>query len=52
MEQDNPNAFWDKKNEEFNTFKNLSDRNIQTLISSSNDKFFEYKDFKKMTEKK
>ena len=52
MEEDNPNAFGDKKNEEFNTFKNLSDRNIQTLISSSNDKFFEYKDFKKMTEKK
>ena len=51
MEEDNPNSFGNKKNDKFNQFKQLSDRNIQTLISANEEKFFEYKDFKKITEK-
>ena len=51
MEEDNPNSFGNKKNGKFNQFKQLSDRNIQTLISANEEKFFEYEDFKKITEK-
>ena len=51
MEEDNPNSFGNKKNDKFNQFKQLSDRNIQTLISESEEKFFEYEDFKKIMEK-
>ena len=51
MEEDNPNSFGNKKNNKFNQFKQLSDRNIQTLTSANEEKFFEYKDFKKITEK-
>ena len=51
MEEDNPNSFGNKKNDKFNQFKQLSDRNIQTLISADEEKFFEYEDFKKITEK-
>ena len=51
MEEDNPNSFGSKKNNKFNQFKQLSDRNIQTLTSANEEKFFEYKDFKKITEK-
>ena len=51
MEEDNPNSFGNKKNDKFNQFKQLSDRNIQTLISENEEKFFEYEDFKKITEK-
>jgi len=51
MEEDNPNSFGNKKNDKFNQFKQLSDRNIQTLISANEEKFFEYEDFKKITEK-
>lgn len=31
MEEDNPNSFGNKKNDKFNQFKQLSDRNIQTF---------------------
>ena len=51
MEEDNPNSFGNKKNDKFNQFKQLSDRNIQTSISANEEKFFEYEDFKKITEK-
>jgi len=51
MEEDNPNSFGNKKNDKFNQFKQLSDRNIQTLISANEEKFFEYEDFKKIMEK-
>jgi len=51
MEEDNPNSFGNKKNDKFNQFKQLSDRNIQTLISADEEKFFEYEDFKKIMEK-
>ena len=51
MEEDNPNSFGNKKNDKFNQFKQLSDRNIQNLISENEEKFFEYEDFKKITEK-
>jgi len=51
MEEDNPNSFGNKKNDKFNQFKQLSDRNIQNLISENEEKFFEYEDFKKIMEK-
>jgi len=51
LEEDNPNSFEDKKNSKFNKFKELSDKNIQNLISPNQNKFYEYEDFKKITEK-
>tara|TARA_R100000742_G_C4279616_1_gene104749 strand:- start:665 stop:1669 length:1005 start_codon:yes stop_codon:yes gene_type:complete len=52
LEENNPNSYDNKKNNKFNQFKELSDRNIQTLLTANEKKFYEYKDFKKMTEKK
>ena len=51
LEENNPNSFEDKKNTNFLAFKELSDKNIQNLISPNQNKFYEYTDFKKITEK-
>jgi len=51
LEEDNPNSFEDKKNSKFNKFKELSDKNIQNLTTLNQKKFYEYEDFKKITEK-
>jgi len=48
LEENNPNSFSDKKKGNFQIFKSLSDKNIQTLVTSSSDKFYEYKDFNKL----
>jgi len=51
LDEDNPNSFEDKKNSTFNTFKKLSQYNIQNLVNGKN-KFYEYNDFKKIMEEK
>ena len=51
LDEDNPNSFEDKKNNAFNTFKSLSQQNIQNLVNGKN-KFYEYNDFKKIMEEK
>jgi len=45
LDEDNPNSFGDKKNNNFQKFLNLSKANIQNLINGNN-KFYEYNDFK------
>ena len=50
--ENNPNSFEDKKNNKFNTYKNLSDQNIQMLVQDTNKKFYEYEDYKKIVEQK
>jgi hypothetical protein len=52
LEENNPNSFEDKKNNKFNTYKNLSDQNIQMLVQDTNKKFYEYEDYKKIVEQK
>jgi len=52
LEENNPNSFENKKNNKFNTFKKLSDENIQMLLQDTNKKFYEYNDYKKIMEKK
>ena len=52
LEENNPNSFEDRKNNKFNTYKNLSDQNIQMLVQDTNKKFYEYEDYKKIVEKK
>jgi len=47
LDEDNPNSFGDKKNNNFQKFLQLSKANIQNLING-NDKFYEYNDFKNM----
>jgi hypothetical protein len=46
LNEDNQYSFEDKKTDEFNKFKQLSQANIQTLVSGGPNKFYEYKDFK------
>ena len=46
LNEDNQHSFENKKTDNFNKFKQLSQANIQTLASSSPNKFYEYKDFK------
>ncbi len=48
LNEENNHSFENKKTNEFNKFKQLSQKNIQTLASNSPDKFFEYNDFKKI----
>ena len=52
LEENNPNSFENKKNNKFNTFKKLSDENIQMLLQDTNKKFYEFNDYKKIVEKK
>jgi len=52
LEENKPNSFENKKNNKFNTFKKLSDENIQMLLQDTNKKFYEYNDYKKIMEKK
>jgi len=47
LDEDNPNSFGDKKNNNFQKFLQLSKANIQNLINGNN-KFYEYDDFKNM----
>tara|TARA_Y100001973_G_scaffold92760_1_gene142892 strand:+ start:390 stop:1388 length:999 start_codon:yes stop_codon:yes gene_type:complete len=47
LDENNPNSFGDKKNNNFQKFLQLSKSNIQNLING-NDKFYEYNDFKDM----
>ena len=47
LDEDNPNSFGDKKNNNFQKFLQLSKANIQNLINGNN-KFYEYNDFKDM----
>jgi len=44
LEENNPHAFADRKNNAFQKFKSLSQANINSLINGE-DKFYEYKDF-------
>jgi len=48
LEENNPNSFSDKKTDNYQIFKSLSDKNIQILVTPSSDKFYEYNDFKKI----
>ena len=48
LNEDNQYSFGNKKTDEFNKFKQLSQENIQTLISNRPNKFYEYPDFKKI----
>jgi len=50
LDENNPNSFGDKKNNNFQKFLQLSKANIQNLING-NSKFYEYKDFEKMEKK-
>jgi len=47
LDEDNQHSFENKKTNSFNKFKQLSQANIETLASSSPNKFYEYSDFKK-----
>ena len=47
LDENNPNSFGDKKNNNFQKFLQLSKFNIQNLINGNN-KFYEYNDFKNM----
>ena len=47
LDENNPNSFGDKKNNNFQKFLSLSKANIQNLINGNN-KFYEYHDFKNM----
>ena len=47
LDEDNPNSFGDKKNDNFQKFLQLSKLNIQNLMNGNN-KFYEYSDFKNM----
>ena len=47
LDENNPNSFGDKKNNDFQKFLQLSKANIQNLINGNN-KFYEYNDFKDM----
>ena len=47
LDENNPNSFGDKKNNNFQKFLQLSKANIQNLINGNN-KFYEYNDFKNM----
>ena len=47
LDEDNPNSFGNKKNNNFQKFLSLSKANIQNLVSGNN-KFYEYNDFKNM----
>ena len=47
LDENNPNSFGDKKNNNFQKFLHLSKLNIQNLINGGN-KFYEYSDFENM----
>ena len=47
LDENNPNSFGDKKNNNFQKFLHLSKLNIQNLVNGNN-KFYEYSDFKNM----
>ena len=47
LDENNPNSFGDKKNNNFQKFLQLSKANIQNLINGNN-KFYEYNDFNNM----
>jgi len=47
LDENNPNSFSDKKNNNFQKFLQLSKANIQNLVNGNN-KFYEYNDFEKM----
>ena len=47
LDENNPNSFCGKKNNNFQNFLKLSKLNIQNLINGNN-KFYEYKDFENM----
>ena len=47
LEENNPNAFGDKKNDKFNRFKNMSDENIQMLFQDTKKRFNRYEDLEK-----
>ena len=47
LDEDNPNSFGDKKNDNFQKFLHLSKLNIQNLVNGNN-KFYEYSDFENM----
>ena len=48
LNENNRHSFENLKTDNFNKFKQLSQQNIQTLTTNSNNKFYEYKDFKKI----
>ena len=52
LEEDNPNSFINQKNDKFKQFLELSKLNINNLVKTPPDKFYEYEDFKKQLEKK
>ena len=47
LEENNPNAFGDKKNDKFNRFKSISDENIQMLVQDTDKRFNRYEDLEK-----
>ena len=47
-DESNPNSFGNLKHNNFQKFLKLSQENIQTLTSNNQNKFYEYKDFKKI----
>ena len=52
LEEDNPNSFINQKNDKFKQFLELSKLNINNLVKTPPDKFYEYEDLKKQLEKK
>ena len=51
LNEDNPHSFINQKNNDFQTFLNMSKQNINTLVSGQG-KFKEYNDLKKVLESK
>ena len=51
LNEDNPYSFINQKNNDFQTFLNMSKENINTLVSGQG-KFKEYNDLKKVLESK
>ena len=50
-DEDNPHSFINQKNNDFQTFLNMSKQNINTLVSGQG-KFKEYNDLKRVLESK
>ena len=51
LNEDNPHSFINQKNNDFQTFLNMSKQNINTLVSGQG-KFKEYNDLKRVLESK
>ena len=47
LDENNANAFGNKKNDKFNRFKNMSDENIQMLFQDTKKRFNRYEDLEK-----